>query len=439
MATEFTNFPTLPSELRRKIWSFCMPEGRVFEFDLPHAHVIGTTCSASITSIVNARPPSISQVCRESRDVAFTEGGFLSDIHDRFKARGLPELPDFDEGDEHVVNEIDNPWFCPKTDTVHLNWDDSYTGLFDSEHNPIPVLIAHARIAQGGSIRADQLLSFEKEYPNMNGHPRDLQYTHWSQKLLPLECLNRFKVCILIINIHTTDTRVVDSGLFGSLATPIQLVNTSDRETIHRMYKLWWTTFRDEPRLKDSEPEEIFEEMILTPDNFESRVSRWHEEIELRWLWKNWIRKFHEGTLHTIDSPEDVFTGPKIDRNGDLVTGLHPWQIRMPEHAFNKAHPWVQTVLHDMPRFQSVIMFRYCNVKCYVLGRPKVPKNWGSGSGESLSFVRSHDREMEKLFWKNPFTFDPQLIQTPLPSTESPRSKKRREFFEASKKRTEDK
>jgi hypothetical protein len=433
MATEFTKFLALPPELRRKIWSFCMPEGRVFELDYSHPHVLRTICSTALTSTVNARPPFISQVCRESRDVAFTEGGFLSDIRDRFKAKGLAQLPIFNH-DACAIQEIDNPWFCPRTDTVHLNWDSIYGGQFNSYHNPIPALLAHARIAQGGSIQADQVLSFEKQYEYSFGHPHALGYQHSNEELPPLECLDGFKVCLFAINIHTTDARVVDSGLFGSLATPIQLVDTSDRKTIRRMYQLWWTTFEDNPKLKDAEPEELFEEMILTPDDFEARVRRWHQEFELRWLWGKWSARFYEGTLHTIDSPKDVFTGPEKDEYGHPVTGLDQWQIDIPNHAFNRAHPWVQDVLRDMPHFQPVIMFRYCGAKCYALGRPKVPEI----SAVDLEFLHSHDHDMEDLFWKNPFTFDPHLVQLPLPvkricphCTDSARKKKAREFSEA--------
>lgn len=120
--------------------------------------------------------------------------------------------------------------------------------------------------------------------------------------------------------------------------------------------------------------------MILAPGNFEPRVNRWHEEIELRWLWSKWSKKFYDGTLYTIALPEDVFIGPMFDHNGDAVAGLQLWQIRMPEHAFNTAHPWVQEVVNNTPRFQSVIMFRYCSVKCYALGRPEAPKILGLGS-----------------------------------------------------------
>ncbi|PQE24231.1 hypothetical protein CJF31_00002457 [Rutstroemia sp. NJR-2017a BVV2] len=423
MATEFTKFPALPPELRRRIWRFCMPEGRVLEFDYPHPYIIATKCTVGITSKVNARPPSITRVCHESRDVAFTEGGFLSDVQARLKARGVRE-PEMWYKYGYTIQQMDDPWFCPKTDTVHLHWDVGYDGIFGTDCHQVPALVAHARAAQGGSIRADLLLSFEKEYSTFLDKPHRLDYYGWPiEGLPPVERLDGFKVCLSIINIHTTDARVIESGLFGGLETPIQLVDASDRKTIRRMYQLWWTTFEDNPKLKDPEPEELFEEMILTPDDFEARVRRWHEEIELRWLWRRrWHGKSRYGVPHpieAIDSPQDVFTGPKIDRKGNVVTGLDQSQIRMPEHAFNKEHPWVQDVLQEMPRFQAMIMFRYCAAKCYAMGRPEVPKDWGANS-DTLGSYDNPDWEMERLFRKNPFTFDPASYSKSPPSTESP-------------------
>ncbi|KAJ8060914.1 hypothetical protein OCU04_009994 [Sclerotinia nivalis] len=393
MATDFPKFSLLPTELRRKIWSFCMPENRVLEFDFPQMDILETTCTTSLTSIANAKPPIFSQVCREAHDVAFTEGGFLWDLPNLRKAKGLEELP---EDDLDLIAEINNPWFCPKTDTVHLHWQQSYQELYDSDNKPFPALVAHAGISQGGSIMADVVLPFQDEFTyDCSGHPRGIMYDYWGfprgidfdgmTEALALERLSGFKTCLFVVIIHSTDTRVVDSGLFGSLAAPIQLVDAMDRETIRRMYELWWTTFDDDSKLKDSEPEKIFEEMVYTPDDFESRVCLWHEWFERTWLWNRWLDKFHEGTLNTISPPEDVFTGPKLGQKG---TPLHPLDIHMPEQDFNKAHPWVQESLDVKPRFHPVIMFRYCSGNCYTLGRPKPPKwhsPWAPGIRLNLS------------------------------------------------------
>lgn len=80
----FTKFPNLPTELRRAIWRCCLPL-RVYELDGAFARVIfgvvdpqkSLPCSLHIPSALNVRPPVITRVCRESRELAFEEGSFV--------------------------------------------------------------------------------------------------------------------------------------------------------------------------------------------------------------------------------------------------------------------------------------------------------------------------------------------------------------------------
>lgn len=362
MATEFTKFPDLPLELRRKIWGFCATQGRVMELDCPNRRILDMQCVMGWSSHANALQPAFSLACREAREAALWEGGYLSNLYKLWEAKGFEQEPTWD--DPFV---LENPWFCPKEDTVHLNWDEDHADfcqITDCD-NPIPILIAYAKVARGGSFMAGLVQPFEKEYTYFGGHP-------WSKNLGKnlslIENLNDFKVCLSVITIHATAKQAVKARLFGSLATPVQLVETSDRETIRRMYELWFTTFFHDVKLKDSEPEELFEEMILTPDDFEARICRWQEEVERLWLWHKWIAKYKEGTLDEIDSPRSVWTGPDFDCLGRLVTGLHPENIWLPKHDFNKSHPWVQAIVDGMPRFHPVIMFRFCEAKCHTQG-----------------------------------------------------------------------
>ncbi|TGO25118.1 hypothetical protein BPAE_0087g00250 [Botrytis paeoniae] len=209
------------------------------------------------------------------------------------------------------------------------------------DYSPHRTLIAYAKIARGGSFMANLVQPFERVGYWFTSQPA----IHETEDSFPLiEQMNGFKVCLAVITIHATAKQIVDARLFGSLAALVQLVKTSDRETIRRMYELWFTTFLDDAKLKDPEPEKLSEEMILTPDDFEVRVCKWHK---------------------AIDSPRDVWTGPDFDHLGRLVAGLHPENIYMPSHDFNRAHPWVQSILDEMPRFHPVIMFRFCEAKCY--------------------------------------------------------------------------
>ncbi|KAF7936241.1 uncharacterized protein EAE98_002460 [Botrytis deweyae] len=364
MATKFTKFPELPLELQRKIWRFCVMEDRVMELDCPDADNMSTKCIMKSTSHANAQQPAYSLVCHEARDAAFQDGGHLWNLYKLWKAKGFDQKPDWED-----PCLLQNPWFNPGKDILHLNWRPGHAegwGI-SSDDSPHRTLIAYAKTARGGSFMADLVADFIKPAVGMEGIRICARPSIGEIKRnFPLiEQMNGFKVCLTVITIHATAKQVVDAQLFGSSAAPVQLVETSDRETIRCMYKLWLTTFLDDAKLKDPEPEKIFEEMIFTPDDFEARVCKWHEEYECNWLWYKWTEKYRHGTLNSIDSPRDVWTGPDFNRIGRLNTGLDPGAIWMPDQDFNRAHPWVRSILDEMPRFHPVIMFRFCEAKCY--------------------------------------------------------------------------
>ncbi|TGO39846.1 hypothetical protein BHYA_0047g00500 [Botrytis hyacinthi] len=123
--------------------------------------------------------------------------------------------------------------------------------------------------------------------------------------------------------------------------------------------------------LKDPDPEGRFEEMILTPDDFKARVCKWHEGYECNWLWYKWSEKCRHETLNSIDSPGDVWTGPDFIPIALPNMGPYPQAIWVPGQELNGARPWVQSILDEMPHFHPVIMFRFCEAKCY--DRVRVP------------------------------------------------------------------
>lgn len=108
MATTFHYFSRLPPEIRIAIWKFCLPN-RVTELVYPDN---SDYCQLRHASSLNSKPPIISRVCHESRQVAFGEGGFLGDLY----ARG-------DEGWDafHSRNFDRRLWITPTTGTLHLN------------------------------------------------------------------------------------------------------------------------------------------------------------------------------------------------------------------------------------------------------------------------------------------------------------------------------
>jgi hypothetical protein len=350
------------------------------EFDCLDPADIGNTCETWSTSYDNAKQPCLSRICRESREIAFEKGGFL------WTMKQFESLQEYG-----AFNKLHNPWFYPGTDIVHLNWDPCYEPNWCSNKSPVPYFLMLARAAQGASIMAPLLQCFEKIYGYVSGHPIGLDH----ESLAYLGGMNEYKVSLLAVSIHATEAQVIESGLFENLAAPIQLIDTSDEATIHRMYKLWRSTFQDDEYNHDdisgkrhAELKYVSEGMVFSKEDFDVRVCRWQEEVERTWLWHKWVENIRENTMDTIDSPEKVWIKPNIVGGGNSepwdspdfrpqgmpdydsgeppVAGIDLRSIGMPEYDFNKRHPWAQAVLDSMPRFRPVIMFRHCPDSCYL-------------------------------------------------------------------------
>jgi hypothetical protein len=150
-AKEFTLFPHLPLELRRAIWQQCRPH-RVMELDAPNQVGVDTYCQLTHTSYLNMRPPVITRVCRESRDVAFENAGIV-------KVNSDPNAPCWWSG-----TSLHHHWFNPATDIVHLNWYPAYAQQFDNTGNPLPFFLWEATKGIAASITADILYPFENPF-----------------------------------------------------------------------------------------------------------------------------------------------------------------------------------------------------------------------------------------------------------------------------------
>jgi hypothetical protein len=62
------------------------------------------------------------------------------------------------------------------------------------------------------------------------------------------------------------------------------------------------------------------------------------------------------------DWEEDIWdaeTWGEVDSDGNDVEPPY-WCVNWNRRNFNRKHPWVQTQLPLMPRFEPVIMFRHC-------------------------------------------------------------------------------
>jgi hypothetical protein len=367
MATEFIYFPKLPTEIRYKIWEFCMPDQRVMELDFFQSEEVGVTCAVGETAWTNSLPPTISKICRESRKIAFEQGNFL---WEPLGAESLSNVPIW----EFCVNPVPNPWFSPKRDIVQISWDSDYDGLYDVPRggpNTYPVFIALAKMAQGASIMSSMLLPLQEndDYTDWHYWPKSK-----TKEWVFLRELKDCNVVLKVVSIHTTDKLVIDSGLFGSLETPVQLVSASEHKTIRRMYDLWRNTppqmgdHSDNSLKRDTEAEKAFDELINTQDAWGSRVNKWKVELEQAWLWDEWCIKRSEESLDTINAPANLWAC-------GIQPGMHPGihtlgpdrrRAYVAAHEFDRTHSWVKEVLDNMPKFRPVVMFRYCTYECHL-------------------------------------------------------------------------
>lgn len=139
------------AELRRAIWKLCLPR-RVVELDIPSNGHIDTYCQLWRTSSINSRPPIITRVCCEARQVAFEKGGLTWDVI------GVDDGPVWWANNSNLT-----PWFNPTTDIVHLNWFPPYDLDYVSSGNPISFFLWTAAKGRGASITTDFVHAFDDD------------------------------------------------------------------------------------------------------------------------------------------------------------------------------------------------------------------------------------------------------------------------------------
>ncbi|KAJ5267060.1 hypothetical protein N7478_009868 [Penicillium angulare] len=205
----FRRFPDLPPEIRLMVWRECLPY-RVHELDADEFYdqtrgCFPRLCGLEKTMYMNLRPPTISRVCRESRDVAFQNRVMLP----------YEEMLDeaYWESETRVKGMID-----PSRDTVHLNWV-PWDERYEDEGYSIGYLAWHAaNSAQGGSM--DVFAIFPDDFEMLEFIPNLVLVTR--------------KVIV-----HASAEYVAKTGLFGLLCdAPVQLVDLSDENRLKAFFDL---------------------------------------------------------------------------------------------------------------------------------------------------------------------------------------------------------
>lgn len=367
MASSFHLFPKLPQELRDAIWRECLPR-RVIEIDIPTEEVMfelaqlpledfddddrpihrELSCNMRKTSMINAKPPIISRVCRESRAVAFETGSLLE--HPRVSEE--PHL--------HQHISISKRWVDRARDTVahlHVNPYSNFWvgGRNEATGHPIQLLRDVMLPANGMRSMSDKLLS------RLRNSSRDL-----------VESLSEILVCLQVLVLHTDEEPAIQSGLFGRIGEErIVMVDLFDEKRIKKFRDFW----SRHQRSRDELTETFFEKCIASdPIQCRRALLKAVEDIKAEWLLKRWF-----DTTGPWVREQDAFGRTRWVYRIRNVPGLvreEVWEKAPPGNAHlnfrhwapNQQHPWVRTTYSSMPKFVPVIMFRLCTNLCR---RPK--------------------------------------------------------------------
>lgn len=369
MATLFNLFPKLPQEIRDAIWRECLPR-RVIEIDWPteegvfdidyewdddEDRFIGgdLICHLRKTSMINAKPPIISRVCRESRAVAFETGALLENPWSCTQQLD-PPIP-------FLYNRIQWQWVDRARDTVvhlHFNpynedWVDAWK---ETNGNPIQLLRdAMLPVNCTRSISMRLLGSMERE------ESRDM-----------VQSMSKILVCLKVVVLHTNEERAVQSGLFGSLGEERIVMVDPFHEKRIKCFRDFWRKHRNG---SDELTERFFDECIASdPVQCRRTVLSWLDNIKRNWLRERWF----DATGPWVRE-QDILGVTRWVQKFRHAPGLVQQEVweRFPDGRVsrysngscwvpNQQHPWIRATYSKMPRFIPVVMFRLCTNKCHV-------------------------------------------------------------------------
>lgn len=326
----FVPFPRLPFELRRAIWKLCLPKHRIMEIDRPpekHNEKHGEKADWQI-SFANSRPPLLTRVCRESRSVAFENGG-INGLNVNTESIRTPGFERF----------IENAWFNPETDVVHMNYNSRFENLaWDAVPiTPIPYLLATTEKGVAASITADFLFPFR-----IRMTPQLFRGANFHQLGL-LEGRKEYLVSLRLHNLHLDQEAVLKSGLFGQLGEErIILVDVEDSEKLRQIYDLSKASNRgdDEPEGKFAQ---FFNLAVSRPEQFKRTLDKWRYGLKSHWIFGLKVQQVcanAPGQAQVLGV--EIARAPTAQEVRDFEEDhLGGWQYVF----FEEDHPFVKTVL----------------------------------------------------------------------------------------------
>ncbi|RYO99859.1 hypothetical protein DL764_006690 [Monosporascus ibericus] len=281
---DFPRFRDLPTELRLKVWSFCIPGRRVYEMDAPLSdnHVTfpaGADRPRELWSSPSGRIPVISRVCREAREAVLKCHLYMTGEEAQTDEDGA-SYPRWSTWNVNLPVRLRKGF-----DVVHLHWHRSYDHhvWLPAAPNPLPSFRWLANQAAAASVSTELLHPFDRDQDNIFFPITTIG--HKEVKCFSPHVL--YYVVLAIVEIHMSDYEAAQAQVFGALGEePIKLVDPRDTATVVRFRDAWRCH-----RLPSEEPDlaEFFSRTTDSAEAYYASVEQWCQDLEKVWMWHKCI------------------------------------------------------------------------------------------------------------------------------------------------------
>jgi len=358
----FHPFAKLPVELQFAIWKQCLPH-RVVEIDVPAASLLETYCDVKYASIKNARPPVVSQVCRNSRSIALKSGMFLVKY-----IEAHPMLPCWGG-----AAQLRDQWISFETDIIHMHFNSGYYDMgwpVWGRDDIRDLFKAIATLPKGGaaSVTDELIRPFTREFRSFGDRKNFKRFEEGRE----------YSVSVKIVNVHVTREQARDTALFGISGEEfVKCFDGYDGETIAKYHALSMKGSE-----LDVEARESFD--FLTSTDFPNLLTEWQAKVEKSWVFYKWWQAFGVPRPVRLAYPADLVAWHEMLgtvwttslKDEDYPRHSLEWTTA-DNYALVRENSWVQATLREMPKFRPTVMFRLCFLECWLHSVPASPYSGG--------------------------------------------------------------
>ena len=354
------------------IWLYCIPT-RVIELEVPPDSRLPShtdTC-ISWTTHQNTRPPVVTRICRESREVIRKQCGSQIDHNE---AR---------PSEKYKLTKM--PWFNPGKDII--SWSSLSCTL---PYGPKPLgdhsyFLKYSLQAYDVVVPGELLFPFRYLMPpkEMFNFRPDFSRTEGDG----FRVLDNFMVCLQIVTLHMSPEEALRSIISGKTGDSlVHVVDIYDSVQIKKIY--------DEVKPQDANTQFIFDRLLNT-ETLHREVDLWKEHVVLNWICRNFMNYHadrseqqyqHDVKIGLPRRELECFVKHPEDTSPDVVD-YDTWfrnyynfnPPRFEEFMFDPNIPWVQWAYDDVPIFRPVLLFRVCVRDCSQLRCTKYRQDMYSG------------------------------------------------------------